>query len=65
MFDVNDNMDELFRRAAENYPLKTDTSDWQQVEQKLAATEPDKPPKIGVKNKGQEKNIALVRRNCW
>ncbi len=51
MFDVNDDMDELFRRAADSYPLKTDTSDWQQVEQKLAATEPDKPAKAGVKNK--------------
>jgi hypothetical protein len=51
MFDVNDDMDELFRRAAENYPLKTDTSDWQKVEQKLAAAEPDESVKGGSKNK--------------
>jgi hypothetical protein len=31
MLDVNDNMDELFRRAAENYPLKTDGADWEKV----------------------------------
>ena len=31
MFDVNDDMDELFRRAAESYPLKTDNPDWERV----------------------------------
>jgi hypothetical protein len=35
MVDVNDDMDELFRRSAEGYPLKTDTSDWKKVEQGL------------------------------
>ncbi len=31
MPDVNDDMDELFKKAAENYPLNTDSSDWNEV----------------------------------
>lgn len=51
MLDVNDDMDELFRRAAESYPLKTDTSDWQKVEQNLAASAPEIPVRGRAKNK--------------
>jgi hypothetical protein len=32
MQDVNENMDELFRRAAENYPLDTSSKDWFKVQ---------------------------------
>ena len=28
---VNDDMDDLYRRAAEEYPLKTDSGDWNKV----------------------------------
>ncbi len=31
MQDINDDMDDLFRKAAEQYPLKTDGADWQKV----------------------------------
>lgn len=42
MLHVNDdNSDELFRRAAENYPLKTDSADFDSVRKKLSATETD------------------------
>lgn len=41
MLDVNDDMDELFRRAAENYPLKTDSNDWDKVAANLPATPPE------------------------
>ena len=34
---VNDDMDELFRRAAENYPLNTNSADWNEVQKKLIA----------------------------
>lgn len=44
MQHVNDDMDELFRRAAEDYPLNTDSADWNAVAKKLSA---DKS--IGVK----------------
>lgn len=41
---VNDDMDELFRKAAENYPLKTDNADWDKVLQGLQKEEdPDEP----------------------
>jgi hypothetical protein len=39
MEHVNDDMDELFRRAADNYPLNTDSADWNAVVKKLAADE--------------------------
>ncbi|MEO5562475.1 MAG: hypothetical protein ABIR18_03550 [Chitinophagaceae bacterium] len=31
MQHLEDNMDELFRKAAENYPLKTDAQDWDDI----------------------------------
>ena len=39
MEHVNDDMDELFRRAAEGYPLNTDSADWNGVERKLSSAE--------------------------
>jgi hypothetical protein len=38
MSELNDDMDELFRRAAENYPLKTD-SDWSKLNHALQAAD--------------------------
>lgn len=38
---VNDDMDELFRRAAKDYPLKTNSADWEKVKKKLADAAPD------------------------
>lgn len=37
MQHVNDDMDELFRRAADDYPLNTDSADWNAVAKKLSA----------------------------
>lgn len=37
MQQENDDMDELLRKAAENYPLKTDNADWEKVRLALAA----------------------------
>jgi hypothetical protein len=36
MQHINDDMDELFQKAGEEYPLRTDTSDWQSVHKKLS-----------------------------
>ena len=36
MQHINNDMDELFQKASMEYPLKTDTSDWQTVHKKLA-----------------------------
>ena len=41
MQDVNDDMD-LFRRAAEDYPLNTDSSDFNEVLKKLSAKQAGK-----------------------
>src|SRR5438067_4507395 len=43
---IDDDMDELFRRAAENYPLKTDGADWEKVKKAFGNTLPDKKGKI-------------------
>jgi hypothetical protein len=47
---VNDDMDELFRRAAENYPLDTNSGDWSKV---AAALQNAAPPPARKKNKGR------------
>ena len=44
MLHVNDDMDELFRNAAENYPLKTEGSDWNKVKAGLAPQPPATAP---------------------
>jgi hypothetical protein len=46
MQPLNDDMQELFRRAAEEYPLNTDGSDWDKVMQQLHHKE-------GVSSKGE------------
>ena len=50
MQHVNDDMDELFRRAAENYPLDTNSANWNKVlaamqDQNQAKTTPEKKRK--------------------
>lgn len=41
---VNDDMDELFRKAAENYPLDTNTANWNKVVAALQG--PDQPQRV-------------------
>src|SRR4026207_2549452 len=48
---MNDDMDELFRRAAENYPLNTGTADWNEVQKKLLAANNAPPPPAKKYNK--------------
>lgn len=40
MQSINDDMDELYRKAGENYPLKTDGANWDKVLQQLQADAP-------------------------
>jgi hypothetical protein len=42
----DDNNDELFRLAAQNYPLKTDSSDWAAVQDKMNTSVPEPKNKI-------------------
>src|SRR4051812_2355623 len=60
MYDVNDDMENLFRRAAENYPLKTDGLDWEKVERGLSAQEGSIPSNTVVKNKTNRSWLLLA-----
>jgi hypothetical protein len=51
MYDVNDDMEDLFRRAAENYPLKAGGMDWNRVERPLSTSEDQE-----VLNRRSDKN---------
>lgn len=55
---VNDDMDELFRRAAENYPLDTNSADWNKV---LAAMQGQDASKVDTKkNKNNSRFLWLL-----
>ena len=54
MLRENDDMDELLRKAADNYPLKTDNADWKKVRSDLVAKGMSNAP---TKNKN--------RRSLW
>ena len=41
---VNDDMDDVFRRAAKNYPLDTSGADWNKVMEGLQGQEASIPP---------------------
>ncbi|MEO7800695.1 MAG: hypothetical protein ABIR81_01775, partial [Ginsengibacter sp.] len=45
MQSVNDDMDDLFRKAAEHYPLKTDSDNWDSVLNKMDRVESTLPAK--------------------
>ena len=53
---VNDDMDELFKRAAENYPLDTNGADWNKV---LAALQNATEANTISENKGNKKSRFL------
>src|SRR5215207_6767326 len=58
MQSLNDDMDELFRRAAEQYPLNTDGADWNKVMQKLPHSN-EELPETG-KNKKDFRYLLLL-----
>lgn len=55
---VNNDMDDLFRRAAEEYPLKTDNGDWDTLLAKMKAAG-DNDDGVGKKD-GKTKNFFLL-----
>ncbi|MDB5199579.1 MAG: hypothetical protein JWO92_1542 [Chitinophagaceae bacterium] len=59
MQPVNDDMDELFRRAAEDYPLKTDSADWNAMVKKLSSGNPA-PDNQSEKNKNYKHLLWLL-----
>jgi hypothetical protein len=56
----DDNIDELFRRAADDYPLNTDTPDWDTVSSALEAAAAEAEPKLVKKNTGYRKYLWLL-----
>lgn len=52
MLQENNDMEELLRKAAENYPLKTDNADWEKVRTRLAAENFSDAPASNKKNRG-------------
>jgi hypothetical protein len=55
---LNDDMDELFRRAAKDYPLKLQEEDWNAIAGKLATGNAESP--AFEKNKGKRNNYKLL-----
>ncbi len=53
MQSINDDMDELFRKAAADYPLKTDGADWDAVMLRLQTPNASNPATSGRKRKQQ------------
>ncbi len=52
----NDDLDDLFRRAAEDYPLRTNSSDWSKIARELDEGENDASFIIPPVYTGEEKN---------
>src|SRR6187549_828095 len=48
---VNDDMDDMYRQAAEEYPLKTDSGDWNKVLEKMQSDSKGKIPERKVKRR--------------
>ena len=57
MQDVNNDMDDLFRRAGDEYPLKTDGADWDKVLAGLNNV--DAPMAVTINKKSNNKKRAL------
>ncbi len=55
MQSLNDDMDELFRRASDEYPLNTNGADWNKVLQQLHHTNTDLP-----KDNNKKKNYNFL-----
>jgi hypothetical protein len=57
---VNDDMDELFRRAGENYPLDTSSSDWNKVLAALQGEQGETQPVAGKKGNKKRRFLWLL-----
>src|SRR4051812_10188779 len=59
MQQVNDDMDELYSKAAENYPLNTNTADWEKLRKKLAGI-PGEPVITTTEKKNNYRTLLLL-----
>ncbi len=62
MQHTNDDIDELFRNAADNYPLKINGADWESVAGRLQDGQGDDGPAavIALRSKGSKKNYRYL-----
>lgn len=61
MLQVNDDInDELFRRAAESYPLKTDNADWGAVVNKMSSVDTTDEPVVNIKKRKNNYRFLLL-----
>ena len=60
MQNIENGMDDLFRRAAENYPLKKNKGDWESVFKKLSLPNGQELPGNKEKNKDSKKLLIIV-----
>ncbi len=60
MQDLNNDMDDLFRQAAENYPLRTDGKDWDKVLQNLQRNDIPLPASIEDNKKRKYRALWLL-----
>ncbi len=60
MQDIENDMDDLFRRAAENYPLNTSKSDWEKIDKKLPLPAIDEEIKKPAKRFNYKKLLFLL-----
>lgn len=57
---IDDDIDEVFRRAAEDYPLNTDSAEWNEVLKKLSADDPEKTIVIPANKKNYKRLLLLL-----
>lgn len=60
MSELNDDMDELYRRAAEMYPLKTDSADWSKVSNALQEDDLSSTVKNANTKRNNFRNLLLI-----
>ena len=60
MQHIEDDMDELFQKAAENYPLKNGKGDWESVAKKLEVEDDPKEVIVPLKTKKNKKGIVII-----
>ncbi len=60
MQHLENDMDELFQRAAENYPLKEGKGDWESIAKRISDTEGSPEIVVPTQRKGSKKIIALA-----
>ncbi|MEO8412706.1 MAG: outer membrane beta-barrel protein [Ginsengibacter sp.] len=62
---LDDDIDNLFQRAAENYPLQSGKGDWESIAERIADKTNPPTPLVSPKNKKNKKYIAICLLLCF